>query len=259
MYVKIMKKLRPAPDNRISKAPLKERILAKFRTFPRFPTLLRHAMPILLYLVFYFSWFTYLERREIKLDYLIHVRMDDFIPFNKYFVIPYYLWFGYVFFSAVYFLITNSRDFKKLYAFLTTGMTAFLLISTLWPNGHNLRPLVFDDSGFCGQLVRSLYSADTPTNLWPSIHVYNSLGVHFAVMHSEHLRRKHPVRILSGILCLSIILSTMFLKQHSVFDVVLAILFAVVMYYFIYVLDLIQLVVNERIARHQEKRHVRIS
>ncbi|MCI8327279.1 MAG: phosphatase PAP2 family protein, partial [Lachnospiraceae bacterium] len=80
-----------------------------------------------------------------------------------------------------------------------------------------------------------LYKADTPTNLFPSIHVYNSLGVHFAITKSESLRNKKRIKALSFILCTSIILSTMFLKQHSFFDVITAFAMAAVLYGLIYV------------------------
>ena len=78
---------------------------------------------------------------------------------------------------------------------------------------------------------------DTPTNLFPSIHVYNSIGVHLAVMHSERLKEKKWIRRGSFLLMSSIVASTMFLKQHSVFDVITACLLAVVMYSLVYALD----------------------
>jgi len=82
-----------------------------------------------------------------------------------------------------------------------------------------------------------LWKTDTPTNLWPSIHVFNSMGAHFAVMHSRDLAQTkfgRPIKIASGVLSVSIIFSTMFIKQHSVFDVVTGILMGAVMYAFVY-------------------------
>ena len=63
---------------------------------------------------------------------------------------------------------------------------------------------------------------DTATNVFPSIHVFNSLAVHAAVMHSKRLEKHTGVQKGSLVLCILIILSTMFLKQHSVFDVISA-------------------------------------
>ena len=109
-------------------------------------------------------------------------------------------------------------------------MTVFLLVSTLWPNGHHLRPYIMPRDNIFTQMVAALYRTDTPTNLWPSIHVYNSLGCHFAIMKSKRLSEKKGIHIASFILCISIILSTMFIKQHSVFDVMTALLMALVLY-----------------------------
>ena len=52
---------------------------------------------------------------------------------------------------------------------------------------------------------------------------------------SEELKDKKTVRILSFILCTSIIMATMFIKQHSVFDVSTAFILAFVMYNLVYV------------------------
>ena len=113
-------------------------------------------------------------------------------------------------------------------------MTLFLIISTVYPNGHFLRPLTFERDNIFIDLCRKLYQTDTPTNIFPSIHVYNSLGVHFAIMHHPKLKQKKGICISSAILMTSIILSTVFLKQHSVFDVITAFIVAGVMYYLVY-------------------------
>lgn len=68
-------------------------------------------------------------------------------------------------------------------------------------------------------LVRGLYLTDTPTNVFPSIHVYNSVAVAVAVEHSEQLKNRPVFRNVclgpDGADCVF----TMFLKQHSVSDV----------------------------------------
>jgi len=77
------------------------------------------------------------------------------------------------------------------------------------------------------------------TNLWPSIHVYNSLGAHFAIIRSKCFEKKKGIRIGSLILAVSIIMATMFIKQHSVFDVLTAFVMAAVMYTLVYRYDLL--------------------
>ena len=51
-----------------------------------------------------------------------------------------------------------------------SGMTIFLIICTVFPNGLNLRPEVFTRDNFCIELVKRIYQTDTPTNVLPSLH-----------------------------------------------------------------------------------------
>lgn len=198
-----------------------------------------HAVPLMLYGIIYLLWFRYLEETVTGRYQIIHVSLDDVIPFCEVFVVPYMLWFAYVTIVVAYFFLHDREDYFRIFVFLCTGMTVFLLVSTLWPNGHRLRPYIMPRDNIFTYLVSALYKADTPTNLWPSIHVYNSLGCHIAVMKSRRLKQHKGIRIISFILCASIIMSTMFIKQHSAFDVVTAFIMAAIMYGIVYRTDIL--------------------
>lgn len=197
----------------------------------------KHGIPLLIYMVIYLVWFAWLEKTNVKNYQVIHVTLDDYIPFCEVFVIPYLLWFAYVAAVVIYLFFKNKQDYYKTCTFLFTGMTIFLIISTLWPNGHHLRPAVMPRDNCFTWLVSMLWKTDTPTNLWPSIHVFNSMGAHFAVMQSKELASSKwggRLKIASGILAVSIILSTVFIKQHSLFDVATGILMGSIMYVLVY-------------------------
>lgn len=198
----------------------------------------KHIIPLLIYAPIYLIWFSHLER-TVKHYRLIHVALDDYIPFCEVFIIPYLLWFVYVAAAVFFFFLKDKDDYYKCCTFLFTGMTIFLLVSTLWPNGHHLRPFILPRDNFFTELVAMVYRTDTPTNLWPSIHVYNSLGCHFAIVKSRHFAKHKGIRFGSLVLCISIILSTMFTKQHSVFDVTTAFIMASIMYLLIYRFDIL--------------------
>lgn len=185
---------------------------------------------LLLYALIYIPWFCYLEKTVTTKFHIIHMTIDDYIPFCEYFIIPYYLWFVYIAVGIVFIAFTDGRECKKLGIFLITGMTVFLFLSTVYPNGHMLRPDSFVRDNFCVDLVKRLYASDTPTNLFPSIHVYNSLGIHIALCRSQKLENKKWIRVCSLILVINIVLATMFLKQHSAFDVITAFGLAALMY-----------------------------
>lgn len=192
----------------------------------------KHAW-VMLYIFLYLPWFFFLEENVTRYD-IIHVALDDYIPFCEYFIIPYLMWFAYVSLAVLYFFFTSRDDYYRICAFLFIGMTISMIICTMWPNGHDLRPTGIARDNLFMDLVRGLWKTDTPTNVFPSIHVYNSIGVHVAVTHSEGLKSKRWIKAASFVLMAAICLSTVFLKQHSVMDGIGAIVLAMLMYRLVY-------------------------
>lgn len=208
----------------------------------------KHAW-VLSYLLLYLVWFFYLENLPNVVYHNIHIRLDDFVPFNEWFIIPYLLWFVYCSGAVLYFFFTSKEDYYKCTAFLFIGMSICLIIYGIWPTSQTLRPTTFEHNNIATSLVGFIYSMDTPTNICPSIHVYNSIGVHIAVLQSKQLRENKLIRYGSLILAVSICLSTVFLKQHSVFDGICAILLSSVMYVVVYKINYSHL-----FARYRDKR-----
>lgn len=205
---------------------------------------------LLLYALIYIPWFCYLEKKvSINSNFhVIHMALGDYIPFCEFFVIPYYLWFVYMAVGIIFIAFTDGKLCWRLGIFLIAGMTVFLFISTVYPNGQQLRPDTFARDNIFVHIVQNLYRTDTPTNLFPSIHVYNSLGIYFGLSHSKKLENKKWIKNVALILTICIILSTMFLKQHSVFDVLTAFSLAAFMYSVCYGS------IAVAIERHRQKR-----
>ena len=196
----------------------------------------KHLFPLAIFLIFYLTVFVYVENRPAYHMHLLASRFDHLIPFCELFVVPYIMWFFYITFGVLFFgIVEKDRDqCYQLSTNLMIGMALFLLISLIWPNGHTLRPAVLSRDNVFTRLVIMIYSSDTSTNVFPSIHVFNTIAMHTAVRHSTTLK-KHPwaVRI-SGIIAVSIVLSTMFIKQHTVIDVVGAMGLNLVTWYVLY-------------------------
>ena len=174
------------------------------------------------------------ERDHGTIYKIMHVALDDVIPFSEYFIVPYMIWFFYVSGAVLYFFFTDKQDYFRLCTFLFIGMTISMMICTFYPNGTDLRVEVDPNKNVFCYLVQMIHNSDTPANVFPSIHVYNSLGVHISVMNSERLRNHKWVRRSSFIIMVAICMSTVFLKQHSVVDVTGAMVLAYVMYQFVY-------------------------
>ena len=177
--------------------------------------------------------FIWLEARDDIPFTDIHCFVDDYIPFQELFTIPYLLWFAYVVVVLIFlfFQIDHLEDYYRCAITLILGMSTCLFIYLIFPNEQNLRPNL-DTLGrrnILTDIIQIIYSSDTKTNVLPSIHVYNAVAIHVAFATSHSFRNRKTWRMASLILCCLICLSTMFLKQHSFLDVVTAFLL-----YFIY-------------------------
>ena len=111
--------------------------------------------------------FMLMEQSDVTI-HIIHSLADDRIPFCEYFIIPYVMWYFFLIGTVIYFAIScpSKKEYYQYLGTLGAGMTLFLLISFVYPNGQHLRPdlTTAGDSVFLN-VVRLLYKIDTPTNI----------------------------------------------------------------------------------------------
>lgn len=190
---------------------------------------------VLTYFFLYLPWFFLLEARPLKHCTIIQLPIDELIPFCEYFIVPYLLWFLYMAASIVYFLFTlPKQDFYRFAAVLFGGMTVCLVLYTFFYTGLELRPDIDPDKNLFTLLVARLWEADTSTNVCPSIHSFATLACQSAF--TRHgFDEKHPkLYLCSTVLTVSIVLATLFLKQHSVLDAICAVVLLHVMHRAVY-------------------------
>ncbi|MBQ1688792.1 MAG: phosphatase PAP2 family protein [Lachnospiraceae bacterium] len=186
------------------------------------------------YFLLYLPWFFYLEQRKHVSYISVHMPLDDCIPFCEYFIIPYLLWFAYIATGMLYLFFTDKKGFYRCCAILYAGMTICLLIYTFFPNAQALRPAVLESDSIFAKWVENIYRSDTPTNVCPSIHVFNSIGLFLCLWQNKKCQKHKAVLLSCGVLTVSICLSTMFLKQHSCVDVFYGTLLALILYTLVY-------------------------
>lgn len=205
----------------------------KLKVIVRYKT--KQGLPFALFLTGYLILFEVLEHWN-RLHYtVIHSWVDDKIPFCEIFIIPYFMWFVYIFGFCVYMFLVDEKSYHEAATFLSIGMAFFLIVSALFPNILMLRPETMPRDNIFTRLVQYLYSIDTPTNVTPSIHVYNSLCIMIAVWRTNaRLMRRRIVKVLMTAQGFLIILATMFIKQHSFSDVIMGTGLAIVVYILVY-------------------------
>jgi membrane-associated phospholipid phosphatase len=91
-----------------------------------------------------------------------------------------------------------------------------LLMFVLYPTCQNLRPEVFLRDNVLTRTMAWFYTTDTSTNVCPSLHVCGSLAAAFGLVDTK--RFSAPGRRAIMAVAMTICLSTVFVKQHSILD-----------------------------------------
>lgn len=163
----------------------------------------------------------------------IHSKIDDRIPFVPIFVIPYFSWFLFIVGIGLIFLIKSKHDLRKTFLSVNLCMAIGLIVFIIFPNYQSLRPEIYAND-FFSQWVRVLQMEDSSSSVCPSLHVAVCISLYTGVSHSTCYSNRSDVKFLTLILTILIILSTVFIKQHSIVDVAFGVLLGVVVHLFIY-------------------------
>ena len=177
--------------------------------------------------------FYYLELVGVEKYHYIHCSFDYKIPFCEYFVIPYYFWFIFLFGMIFYGFFYDMPAFRNYMKFTVITYSMTLIAYIIYPNAQDLRPQTFLRENIFVDIVKMLYSHDTNTNVCPSIHVLGSLSVYFAARKSKVFGTR-TWRISLFLIVILITSSTLFLKQHSIIDILAALVVAAIAYPMVY-------------------------
>lgn len=178
----------------------------------------------------YLSLFFLLEFWGDRPYWVVDTWLDQYIPFNEYFIIPYVIWYFYIIIGFVYFTFFEVEGFHRTQFYLWTGMFAAMIFCTIVPNCQNLRVELANENIF-QMMVSFLYQVDTNTNVFPSIHCYNSIMMMATLLKSEKVRSYKLLSVFIVVLSILICMSTVMLKQHGILDVAGAIVLSIVVYF----------------------------
>ena len=169
-----------------------------------------------LWLPLYLLAFLLLERMSGRAWQTLQLPLDDWIPFCEWFVIPYCLWYPMLMGTGLWLWLRHPEAFRRYMRFLSAAFLLGELIWLLLPSIQNLRPAVMPRDNPLTALVAGLYRIDTPTNVFPSVHVMGAVGAALAVR--DGAGRHGGLSRAAGGLAVLICLSTVFIKQHTLAD-----------------------------------------
>lgn len=166
---------------------------------------------------------------------LVSCALDSRIPFCEWFVIPYVAWYAGLFGIVAYLFFFDVRGFRKLMFYVMLTFTAAIITFTVYPTGVDLRPASFDHANLATWLIGKIYAFDEPTNACPSVHVIGAFAVAFGAWSTPRLQ-KRGWKILFFMLASLVSVSTVFVKQHSVVDVICGLIVSAIGYVLVYVI-----------------------
>ena len=175
---------------------------------------LRYALWVPVYLICFFL----LERLITDGYWATQLPLDRLIPFCPVFVVFYCLWYPLLVAVGLYLLAADRAGFRRYMAFLAASFFLSLLIWFLLPSGQDLRPDLTGRTDLFSRWIAALYTVDTNTNVFPSVHVVGSIGAAWAVWDCPSLRRRRWPGVAATALAVLICLSTVLIKQHSLLD-----------------------------------------
>ena len=167
--------------------------------------------------VIYFALYFLTENLiPVEKCHVVHIGLDDIIPFCEWFLIPYVFWYVLIVFSLGYFALYDVDSFKKLQTYIMITQFVAMAVYIIYPNCQDLRPATFPRDNFLTDCIGLIYAFDTNTGVCPSLHCAYSIGIA-----SVWLRTKNTSWLWKAFTVFAaalICLSTMFIKQHSAAD-----------------------------------------
>lgn len=186
---------------------------------------------IIIVLVFLFQTLIYFISKLFQGNHIyLNNYLDDMIPFIPYFVIFYFLWYIFLFLIPLLILKYDKKVFDRYIMVSIIYSVLQGIIFIILPTTMDRADVVVNSiSTF---LVNIVYRLDTPVcNLFPSAHCAFTFLFIMSVLDLKNLNKKY--KILISISSILIVLSTIFIKQHVLIDILGAFCIIVPMYYII--------------------------
>jgi membrane-associated phospholipid phosphatase len=142
--------------------------------------------------------------------------IDQWIPFNRFFIIPYFYWYFYIAITVLLmFFQKDSKNFYRLIFSMSSGIFISSIIFVVFPTYVPRPTLVGND--FLTGLVQQIYTIDPPYNCFPSMHVLYAFvcGWYLTVFK----RVSWWFDVLNAVSFVLICMSTVYTKQHYTPDI----------------------------------------
>lgn len=153
--------------------------------------------------------------------------IDSKIPFVAQFIYVYVSWYLMLLIVPYLFYKHNPKSFNKYYVTTFICITLVVFIYFFYPTTMNRADIAV--SSISEYLVNVIYMIDTPVlNCFPSMHCLISFVFIYVALAEKNLNPRSKLIII--IWSILVILSTLFVKQHVLVDMLSAFVISIVVY-----------------------------
>lgn len=212
------------------------------KRIPKYVWVTYLLLALLQFLTYYLT--QVINQNRTLYDLTIHF-IDDKVPFISFFVIFYIISYPFWVISPLIICKSSKQDYLN---WVISAVTLYIITFTTYviiPTTIT-RPIVENNNIF-DKLVNMIYlsdSPDRPTNLFPSMHCWISVVCYLGVSKQNNINKYY--RIGSLILAILICLSTQFIKQHYIVDLISGVLLPVIVFYAVRKINLARKIFKEK-------------
>lgn len=148
---------------------------------------------------------------------LIGTTLDNKIPFIPEFIYIYMIWYPFLIISFYILYKYDKNQYLKLLIIAALSLLISYIIFIFYPTTIN-RPLINNYNDITSFIVYTTFKADTPVNCFPSCHCLLCFILLFNTVFNKKISlTKRTIITTFNIL---IIISTLLVKQHVIYDVI---------------------------------------
>jgi membrane-associated phospholipid phosphatase len=157
-----------------------------------------------------------------EMAYNLVTDLDRQIPFVKAFVVPYLSWYVFLLLGFLYLAYKDRRNYYITLVEFVIGLLICYGVYAIYQTTVPRPELTGSD--WLLRMVEWVYRSDQPFNCFPSTHVLTSYLMMRAYLRTSQVATRY--KIIVTVMSLLIIVSTQFVKQHVLLDIVGAVLVA---------------------------------
>lgn len=179
-------------------------------------------------LVAFQSIIFFLTKPFIQDPYILGSTLDNAIPYIPHFIWIYVFWY-FMLFAVPYYIA--SKNTNSLYKYITTYIITTIISGIIFVSFPNsvIRADI-QDTDIANKLVNLIYTLDTPAiNCLPSIHCLFSYLFILAVFDTKK-DSSTVMKVIITVLSILVVLSTLFIKQHVVYDAIASLVLAIIVW-----------------------------